>query len=114
MKSRDHRVDAWRGYRIPGSAVAGASDTGLWEDSPCPSHEVEIEIRRLQRECLRPLGVKSRTRYGESSNCFCMKRWVCVSEADWHRVAGQVQQWLDDHDHSLRYLHNADQNVRAA
>lgn len=109
MKSRYHRIDSWRGYRVPGLAVAGASDTGMWADSPCPSHDVATEIRRLQRECLRPAGIKSRQRFGVSSNVFCGKRWVCVAEADWAKAAALVLQWLDDHNHSLRFLHNADQ-----
>lgn len=114
MKSRYHRIDNWRGYRIPGSAVAGASDTGTWWDSPCPSDKVVEEIRRLQRECLRPAGIKSRQRGGGSSNCFCGKRWVCVAERDWNKAAALVQQWLDDNDRSLQFLHSADQQATTA
>lgn len=113
MKSRYHRLDNWRGYTIPGLAVAGASDTGTWSDSPCPSGEVATEIRKLQRECLRPAGIHSRQRSGGSSNVFCGKRWLCVAERDWAKAAPLVQQWLDDNDRDLRYLHNADQTVSA-
>jgi hypothetical protein len=111
MKSRYHKLDNWRGYRIPGLAVAGASDTGTWSDSPCPSDKVAKEIRRLQRECLRPAGIKSRQRAGGSSNCFCGKRWVCVSQSDWPQAAPLAQKWLDDNDQSLQFLHSADQPV---
>lgn len=107
MKSRYHRIDGWRGYSIPGPAVAGASDTGEWSDSPCPTHRVKAEIRRFKRECLRPAGIKSRQRTGGSSNVFCGKRWVCVSEADWPKAFALAEQWLTDNDNTLNYLHNA-------
>ena len=111
MKSRYHRLDGWRGYRIPGLAIAGASDTGMASDSPAPSDKVKTEIHRFQRECLRPAGIKSRQRLGSSSNVFCGKRWVCVSEHDWEKAAALALQWIDGNDHSLHYLHNADQDV---
>ena len=110
MKSRYCQLDAWRGYHIPGLAVAGASDTGAWSDSPCPTDAVKAEIRQLQRECLRPAGIASRQRLGESSNVFCGKRWVCVAEADWVRAAPLVKAWLTDHDRALQFLHDAQQS----
>lgn len=110
MKTRYHRLDGWRGYRIPGLAIAGASDTGMASDSPAPSDKVKAEIRQLQRECLRPAGIHSRQRWGESSNVFCGKRWVCVAASDWPKAAPLVQQWLKDNDRGLRYLHDADQS----
>ena len=43
--------DAWgRGQVIqPIYAVAGANDTGTWEDSPAPSYEVNDELKALQK-----------------------------------------------------------------
>lgn len=111
MKSRYHRLDGWRGYMIPGSAIAGASDTGMASDSPCPSDKVKAEVHRFQRECLRPAGIKSRQRIGGSSNVFCGKRWVCVSEADWPKAAALALEWIDGNEHGLHYLHDADQNL---
>lgn len=108
MKSRYHRIDGWRGYSIPGAAVAGASDTGTWEDSPCPSPKVAEEVRKFQRECLRPLGIKSRTRYGHSSNVFCGKRWIVVKEGDYERAKAAAVAYLKQHDRELQYLHDAD------
>lgn len=106
---RFHRLDAWRGYSIPSCAVAGASDTGMWSDSPCPSNGVKAEIRRFQREVLRPLGIKSRTRSGSSSNVFCGKRWVCVSPDDFQRAAEATQRWLDSPVYArYHYMHDAD------
>lgn len=109
MKARYHRLDGWRGYRIPGPAIAGASDTGTSSDSPCPSGDVKAEIQRFQRECLRPAGIHSRQRFGESSNVFCGKRWVYVVEADFPKAARLALDWIATNDRSLRYLHGADQ-----
>jgi hypothetical protein len=105
---RYHRIDGWRGYWIPGTAVAGSSDTGTWSDSPCPTPEVKREIGRFQREVLRPAGIKSRTRYGGSSNLFCGKRWVVVDRAQWPRAKELADKWLTEHDRDTRYIHSAD------
>lgn len=106
--SRYHRIDGWRGYTMPGLAVAGASDTGTWDGSPCPTPDVVAEIRRFQREALRPARIKSRTRMGHSSNIFCGKRWVCVAEADFDRAARLTVGWMASHNNSTRFIHDAD------
>lgn len=108
IPSRYHKIDGWRGYRIPGPAVVGSSDTGTWSDSPCPTPMVRAEIRRFQRECLRPAGIKSRTRFGGSSNVFCGKRWVCVSPDDWPRAKALADAWLKEHHTDTRFIHSAD------
>ena len=105
---RYHRIDGWRGYPIPALAVIGSSDTGEWDDSPAPSREVKAEIRRFQREVLRPLGIKSRQRFGVSSNVFCAKRWVCVPRGSFQAAAQATLEWLEKNDSSLRFLHSAD------
>ena len=107
IPSRYHRIDGWRGYRIPGPAVCGASDTGSSYDSPCPSGEVKAEIRRVQREVLQPAGIASRTRFGGSSNVFCGKRWLCVSASDHARAIELVNTWLDANRFSTSYVHDA-------
>lgn len=107
IPSRYRRIDGWRGYRIPGPAVAGASDTGNWSDSPCPSDEVKAEIRRFQREVLQPAGIKSRTRWGSSSNVFCGKRWVVVDAADWPKAKELADAWLKANKYTTRFIHDA-------
>lgn len=106
-KIPDRWNTAGRGYRIPGNAVLGASDTGLWSDSPCPSGEVLDEIRRFRKEVLRPAGVPSRTKTLNTSNVFCLKRWVCVADEDWPRAVALAEAWLEENDATLRYLHDA-------
>ena len=105
---RYHKIDGWRGYYIPGLAIVGASDTGTWDDSPCPSNLVKAEIRRFQCEVLQPAGIKSRTRYGTSSNVFCAKRWLVVDKKDFDRSARLAVQWLDAHRYDTDFIHSAD------
>jgi len=106
--SRYHRIDGWRGYRIPRLAIAGASDTGTFDDSPCPSNLVKAEISRIQREVLRPLGIKSRTVYGNSSNAFCMKRWLVVPVGSFGIAAAATAKWLEEHKFDTDFVHDAD------
>lgn len=107
IPKRYRRLDAWRGYPIPGPAVAGASDTGTASDSPCPTPQVKREIRELQR-WLNTMGIKTRTRYGPSSNVFCGKRWLCVVDAKQHAKAMELAgQWLEDNRRNTNYIHDA-------
>ena len=105
---RYHKIDGWRGYPVPALAIVGASDTGGWDDSPCPSSEVKAELRRFQREVLKPAGIASRTRIGHSSNVFCVKRWLVVNKEDFDKSARLAVQWLGEHRYDTHYLHNAD------
>lgn len=105
---RYHRIDGWRGYSIPANAVAGGSDTGGWEDSPCRPETVLGEVKRLRREVLHPAGIKSRLRWGSTSNVFCGKRWLVVSSSDFGKAAPLVDAWMKENDASLRRLHDAD------
>ncbi len=109
-KGRYHKIDGWRGYTSPALAVAGASDTGTADDSPCPTPAVLGELRRFRREALQPLGIKSVMRFGSSSNVFCGKRWVCVADkADFPRAAQAALDWIRDHRRDTNYIHCADQ-----
>lgn len=108
MKQRYHRTDGWRGYSIPAKAIAGSSDTGMWDDSPAPSDKVKAELDRFRKEVLRANGIRSRIRHTQSSNVFMVKHWVVVSEEDFDRAAQLTVDWLDEHDDDLNYIHSAD------
>lgn len=108
MKRRYHKIDGWRGYWIPANAIVGASDTGGWDDSPCPTTDVKAEIDRFRREVLRPAGIKSRTRIGYSTNVFCLKRWLTVAPEDFSRAADLSLRWIKEHRHDTDYIHDAD------
>lgn len=107
MKERYHKM-GYRGYPVPALAVCGASDTGMWPDSPCPSDEVRKELNRVRREVLRPAGIKSRMRFGNTSNVFCAKRWLYVSRDDFPKAAQLMCNWLHEHDRELRFVHDAE------
>lgn len=110
---RYNRIDGWRGYSVPACAVVGASDTGTSPDSPCPSGVVAAELARIGKEVLHPLGIKYRTVWGESSNCFCAKRWLVVKKASFNTAAYAVLKWLDEHDSDTEYVHDADLVVKS-
>ena len=110
-KGRYHRIDGWRGYHVPGLAVMGASDTGAWDDSPCPTPKVLAELRRFRREVLKPFGIESRIGAGASSNVFCGKRWVVVKDREHFPLAAQLAlDWLEANRYSTDYAHCADQD----
>lgn len=110
-KGRYHRIDGWRGYNIPGNAVAGSSDTGTWSDSPCPTPAVMGELRRFTREVLKANGIRYRMGVGSSSNVFCGKRWVVVKDRSQFPLAAQLTlDWLEANNDCTRYIHSADQD----
>jgi len=80
-RTRYVRIDGWRGYVEPINAVGGCNDTGTWSDSPCNSNVAEAEIKAFTK-ILRKNGIKYRTTWGQSSNVFMNKRYVCVHEDD--------------------------------
>lgn len=79
------RTDGWRGYSQPIHAVAGANDTGTYNDSPCPSHVREDEISRFTKK-LKAEGIRYKTKWCQTSNVFCMHQYVIVSETDHARA----------------------------
>lgn len=109
LLDRYHKTDGWRGYAVPGCAIAGSSDTGMWSDSPCPSDRVEAEINRF-REAALEAGFPTALRAGETSNVFCAKVWVTVNARRWHAAARWAAEWIKDNDASLNYLHAAEQD----
>lgn len=109
IPNRFHRY-GYGGWSIPGTALVGGSYTGEWEDSPAKYNDLDAEIKRFRKEVLRPLGIKSRTRWGKTCNIFCAKRWVCVSPEDFYRARAATLGWLSENDAKLRILHDANLN----
>lgn len=77
VKKKWVATDGWRGYERPIYAIAGASDTGMWEDSPAPSNKVNDELKSL-KSFLTQKGIKSKIVTTKSSNNFMVKRWIVV------------------------------------
>lgn len=105
---RYHRLDGWRGYPVPATAIIGGSFTGDEPGSPAKGGPLAAEISRFRKEVLRPNGIHSRGVWGETSNVFCAKRWLCVSKEDFPRAAELAAQWLEANDRDLSVLHGAD------
>lgn len=103
---RYHRIDGWRGYYVPELAVVGASDTGMYEDSPCKSDDAESEIR-LFKDILSKNGIRSTVSYGTSSNVFCTKHWLKVGRKDFDKAAKIVLDVFNEHGRGLKLAHTA-------
>ena len=108
---RYNRIDGWRGYSVPACAIVGASDTGSSYDSPCPSKDVVKELARFGHEVLHPLGIKYRTRYGNSSNVFCAKKWLVVKKEFFNTAACAALKWLEEHRSDTHFIHDANLEV---
>ena len=80
-KTKYVKIDGWRGYLEPINAIAGCNYTGMTEDSPCPSDVAEAEIKSFLQK-LRKEKIKYRTTWGNSSNVFMHRKFVCVSPED--------------------------------
>lgn len=80
-----HQTDGWRGYEIHPFAVASAQDTGSWSDSPCPTDSVTKELEKVQG-ILRAAGIRSYQTWRETSNVFCIMRFVAVKACDYARA----------------------------
>jgi hypothetical protein len=99
------KTDAWRGYEQPVYAVAGSSDTGTWEDSPCPSYEVDKELKDFQK-FLQEKGIKSKIVNAQSSNAFMSKRWVVAEQDKYAEAKELAKQYLKEKE--TKYIHDAD------
>lgn len=89
------RTDDWRGYEQPIYAVAGANDTGTWSDSPCNSNTRKKEISGFTKK-LREAKIPYRLKWGRSSNVFCMKQFVIVSEADHQKAYEMAKRYVNE------------------
>jgi hypothetical protein len=92
-------TDAWRGYNKPYYAVAGSSDTGMWEDSPAPSNIVNEELMDLKSH-LKKHGINAKLMHTESSNVFMVKRWLIVDGPKFEEAKRLVKEYLATHETS--------------
>lgn len=101
-KKRWVQSSGWRGYYEPIHWVAGANDTGMAPDSPCPSKMATSELAKV-RSILRRNGIRFREVVTESSNVFCVHRYLVVSEAD-HAMACEIV--ADNYNSELKHITN--------
>ena len=95
------RTDGWRGYSQPVNAVVGANDTGSWDDSPCPTNLATKELLQAS-DILKKAKIKFKATVCESSNVFCVHRYLVTSEADRARAKDLIQPIIDQA--SLLYI----------
>jgi len=100
-------TDTWRGYEQSAYAVLGSSDTGTWEDSPCPSYEVNKELEDF-KTYLKERGIRGIIRTERSSNAFMTKRWVIVQPNDFKKAKELAKQYLKEKKEETQYIHEAD------
>lgn len=101
--------DAWgRGYTTqPIYAVAGANDTGTWEDSPNPSYEVNDELKGVQK-FLQEKGIKSKIVHTRSSNLFMIRRWIIVEPDKFAEAKKLTTEYLKEKESLTKYIYDAD------
>jgi hypothetical protein len=95
LKKKWVASDGWRGREVPVNAVAGVSDTGNWDDSPCPSNVGTEELNRA-KVALKKAGIKYRTTWGTTSNIFCIHRYVVVAPEDVEAAKAIVKPLMED------------------
>jgi hypothetical protein len=95
--------DAWRGANVPTFAVAGANDTGTWDDSPCPTPVATKELSELA-SYLKSYGIPTKEMVCESSNVFCALRYLITYPSDVELARGLVETYLEKNETQLLYL----------
>ena len=70
-KTKVYRMDAWRSWLEPVNAVGGCNFTDEWHDTA--KKEVDSFCKKL-----RQAKIKNRCVWGNSSNVFCMHKYICV------------------------------------
>lgn len=96
------KTDGWRGYSEPEFAVCGANDTGMWEDSPCRSDIAENELKEVA-DMLKSNGIESKEIVCESSNVFCVHRYLIVKVKDFKRAKELFLVFYDSDNTMLLY-----------
>jgi hypothetical protein len=95
--------NAWRGANVPTFAVAGANDTGTWDDSPCPTPVASKELSELA-SYLQSRGVPTKEMVCEGSNVFCAHRYLITYPRDTEYARDIVEFYLEKNETQLLYL----------
>jgi hypothetical protein len=93
LKKKWVKTDAWRGYEEPVYAIAGVTDTGMWSDSPYPSHKVNPEIDMVQQE-LRKAGIPTKKITGQTSNVFAGNQYLIAPKDIFPEAKTKVKELL--------------------
>lgn len=96
-------TDGWRGYVEPIYAVCGANDTGMWSDSPCPSNVCESELNGAKNS-LKLNKIPSKVMTTESSNVFCVHRYLIVPPKFLDKAKEILQNHINEIETRLLYV----------
>ena len=102
-ETKSESLDGWRNYVHPVYAVAGANDTGGWEDSPCPSDVSVGELDTIE-SILRFKKIPTKQMTLESSNVFMVRHFIIVPPYYVDNAREIVSEFLKNTDTRLLYL----------
>jgi hypothetical protein len=102
LTKRYVKTDAWRGYEEYVYAVCGANDTGMWDDSPCPSNVRAKEIGDAV-SLLKSKGIPTKEVVAETSNVFCVHVYVVVPPKYHEKAREIVREHIDSTENRLIY-----------
>jgi hypothetical protein len=89
-------------YTRPVFAVIGCNDTGGWSDSPCPTDTATDELSAIKAALL-SVGIKSKEQIEETSNVFCIRRFLIVQPCNFERATEIVDAYLENNTTRLVY-----------
>lgn len=95
--------DLYRGYYEPVYAVCGANDTGTYDDSPCPSGVATKELSAI-KTLLNADGIKHKEVVCETSNIFCVHRYLVTTPRDVEKARDIVEKYILSNDTQLLYV----------
>lgn len=93
-KTRYISTGGWHGYVEPVNAIAGANDTGMWSDSPCPTDVCMSELRKV-KQILRKNKIRYTSMICETSNVFAIHRYILVAPEDRQQSIPLVKGLID-------------------
>lgn len=96
------RTGGWRGYSEPKFACAGANDTGMYSDSPCPSNVRENELGEVKKLLIKE-GIKTKQIVCESSNVFCVHVYLVPMLKHVDRAREIVREYIQNNETRLLY-----------
>jgi hypothetical protein len=93
----------YRGFCKPKYAIAGANDTGMWSDSPCPSNVSKSEIETIQG-VLKSAGIDTIIMTTETSNIFCVHHYLIAKVKDFEKAKEIVTKHIEETETRLLYV----------
>ena len=92
-----------RGYEQPIYAVCGANDTGMWDDSPCPSNVSKKELEDV-KALLKRNKIPTKLMTTETSNVFCVHHYLITPPYYIDNARELVEEYLNNNETRLLYV----------